>query len=177
VTKVLAQVVLGIAFLANREWSAAEEAERRALAIARESRVGFGITAWALRFLAEATLGRGDSRAARQLADEALVEARQSGGRLFETDALLTHAHALLYSEGAAAVAEAQRTLAKASELIDETAAHCRTPVVHEISAEIARLLGDEATRSLELREAQRLLVEMGASAHAERLAQETGVR
>jgi class 3 adenylate cyclase/tetratricopeptide (TPR) repeat protein len=177
VTKVLAQVVLGIALLANREWSAAEEAERRALAIARESRVGFGVTAWALCFLAEATLGRGDGRAALELADEALAEARQSGGRLFEMDALLNRARALVHSEGAACAAEAQRIVAEVSELIDETAGYCRKPVVHELSAEIARLLGDDATRTRELREAHRLFVEMGASKHAERLAQETGVR
>ncbi len=35
--EVFAQVALGIALLANREWSGAEEAERRALALARQS--------------------------------------------------------------------------------------------------------------------------------------------
>jgi adenylate cyclase len=173
VTKVLAHVVLGVALVANEEWNAAEDAERRALEIARKSRVGFGVTAWALRFLAEAGLGRGDSRAALELADEALTDARKSGGRLFEMDALLTRARALLRSEGDSRVAEAQRALAEARELIAETDAHCRDPVVHEISAEIAGLLGDAATRDRELREAHRRLVAMGASAYAERLARD----
>jgi len=173
VTKVLAHVVLGVALVANEEWNAAEDAERRALEIARKSRVGFGVTAWALRFLAEARLGRGDSPAALELADEALAEARQSGGRLFEMDTLLTRARARLRSEGARGAAEAQRALAEARELITETDAHCRDPVVHEVSAEIAGLLGDAATRDRELREAHRRLVEMGAPAHAERLARE----
>ena len=106
-----------------------------------------------------------------------MAEARQSGGRLFEMDALLTRARALLRSGGAACAAEAQRTLAEASELIDETDARCRQPVVHEVSAEIARLFGDDATRTRELREAQRLFAEMGASGHAERVAQEISVR
>ncbi len=57
----------------------------------------------ALCFLAEAKLGQGDPRAALELADEALADARQSGGRLFEMDALLTRARALLGSEGAVA--------------------------------------------------------------------------
>ena len=90
-------------------------------------------------------------------------------------DALLTRARAILRSEGAAGAAEAQATLAEASELIDETGAHCRNPAVHEVSAEIARLLGDDATRTRELREARRYLVEMGASEHADRLAREIG--
>jgi len=171
VTKVLAHVVLGIALVANEEWSAAEEAEQRALAIARKSRVGFGVTAWAIRFLAEVMLGRNDGRAALEMADEALAEARQSGGRLFEMDALLTRARALLRCEGTASAAEAQHTLAEVSELIEETGAHCRSPAVHEISAEIARLLGDDVTRTRELREAHRLFVGMGALGHAARLA------
>ena len=173
VTKVLAQVVLGIAFVANEEWDAAEDAERRALEIARKSRVGFGVTAWALRFLAEARLGRGDDHGAIDLADEALTEARQSGGRLFEIDALLTRACALQRSEGANRTAEAQDTLEEARALIDETEAHCRDAALHEILAEIAGRRGDAATRDCELRAAHRRYVEMGAMAHAARLASE----
>ncbi len=135
------------------------------------SGVHFGLTAWALCFLAEAKLGQGDPRAALELADEALADARQSGGRLFEMDALLTRARALLGSEGASCAAEVERTLAEASALIDETEARCREPIVHEISAELARLRGDEATSKRELREAHRLFVEMGATGHAERIA------
>jgi ATP/maltotriose-dependent transcriptional regulator MalT len=173
VTKVLAHVVLGVALVANEEWDAAEKAERRALEIARKSHVGFGVTAWALRFLGEARLGRGDSPAALELADQALTDARQSGGRLFEMDALLTRARALLCSGGASRAAEAQQTLAEARVLISETDAHCRDAVVHEVSAEIAGLLGDVAMRDHELRAARRRYVEVGASAHAKRLARE----
>jgi tetratricopeptide (TPR) repeat protein len=173
VTKVLAHVVLGVALVANEEWNASEDSERRALEIARKSGVGFGVTAWALRFLAETSLGRGESRAALELADEALTEARQSGGRLFEMDALLTKARALLRSEGAARANEAQRSLAEVRQLIAETGGHCRDPVVHEIAAEIAGLLGDDAARNRELREAHRRLLDMGAFEHARRLARE----
>jgi hypothetical protein len=63
-----------------------------------------------------------------------------------------------------------ERTLAEASALIDETEARCRAPIVHEISAELAHLRGDEATRQRELREAHRLFVAMGATGHAERI-------
>ncbi len=175
VTKVLAHVVLGVALVANEEWAAAEEAERHALEVARMSRVGFGVTAWALCFLAEARLGRGDSRAALELAEEALTEARASGGRLFEMDALLTRARALLRSEEASRAVEARRTLAEVEALIEQTGAHCRDPVLHEISAEVAGLLGDLATRDRELRQAYRRFVETGARQHATRLAREIG--
>jgi hypothetical protein len=104
-----------------------------------------------------------------------VADARQSGGRLFETDALLTRARALLGSEGASYAAEVERTLAEVSALIDETEARCREPIVHEIAAELARLRGDEATRERELREAHRLFVEMGATGHAARLRKELG--
>jgi hypothetical protein len=60
---------------------------------------------------------------------------------------------------------------AELSSLIDETEARCRSPVVHEVSAELARLRGDERSRQSELREAHRLFVEMGATGHAERIA------
>ena len=175
VTKVLAHVVLGVALVANAQWEAAEEAEHHALKIARKSRVGFGATAWALCFLAEARLGRGESRAALELADEAVTEARASGGRLFEMDALLTRARALLRSEEVSRAAEAQRTLAEVAALIEETGAHCRDPVLHEISAEVAGLLGDVAACDRELRQAHRRFVETGARQHAERLAREIG--
>ena len=86
-------------------------------------------------------------------------------------DALLTRARALLGSEGASCAAEVERTLSDASALLDETEARCREPIVHEISADLARLRGDEATRDRELREAHRLFLEMGAAGHAERIA------
>jgi class 3 adenylate cyclase/tetratricopeptide (TPR) repeat protein len=168
--QVLAQVALGIGLLTNREWSAAEEAERRALALARERGVGFGITAWALCFQAEARLGQGDPRTALELADEALADARQSGGRLFEMDALLMRARALLGCEAADCAAGVEGTLAEASALIHETGARCREPVVHEVRADLARVLGDEPVRQRELREAHRLFTEIGATGHARRI-------
>ena len=169
---ILAQVALGIALVANREWRGVEKAGLRALALAREHGVGFGMTARALFFLAEAKLGQGDPHAALALADEALVDARQSGGRLFELDALLTRARAVLSAEGASGAAEVARTLAAASALIDETGARCGEPIVHEVSAELARVCGDEGSRERELYAAHRLFAEMGATGHAERVAQ-----
>ena len=171
VTKVLAHTVLGIALVANDEWDAAEKAEREALATARQSGVGFGITAWAVCFLAEVMLGRNDNRAALEMADAALSEARQNGGRLFEMDALLVRARALLRCAKANAAAEAQRTLVEVCALIDETGAHSRGPVVHETAAEIARSVGDTLISDQLLRQAEEGYEQIGALGHAQRLA------
>jgi hypothetical protein len=85
-------------------------------------------------------------------------------------DALLTRARALLGSEDTNCAAEVEHTLVEASALIDETEARCRAPVVHEVTAELSRVLGDEATRQRALREAHRLFTEMGAAGNAERI-------
>jgi hypothetical protein len=44
-------------------------------------------------------------------------------------------------------------------------------PFLHIERAELARLTGDDATRKRELREAHRLLTEIGASIRSERVA------
>ncbi len=46
-------------------------------------------------------------------------------------------------------------------------------PLIGVERAELARLVGDEASRERELREAHRLFTEIGATGHAERLARE----
>lgn len=131
--------------------------------------------AWALVLLAEARLGLGDAATALEVAEEALADARRSFTRPFEIDALLTRARALLGSGGASRAIEVEHTLAEASELIDDTGARCRGPVVHEVSAALARVRGDAAGADRELREAHRLFTEIGATGHARRVAQEIG--
>ncbi len=49
-------------------------------------------------------------------------------------------------------------------------------PQVCEQRAELARLRGDEAAGTRELREAHRLFTEIGATGHAERIAKELGL-
>jgi hypothetical protein len=60
--------------------------------------------------------------------------------------------------------------------MIEETEARCREPIVHEISAELARVRGDEPTRERELREALRLFTEIGAPIRAAEVAKELGL-
>ncbi len=44
---------------------------------------------------------------------------------------------------------------------------------IHEVSADLARVLGEHAEAEHELREAHRLYTEMGATGHTERVARE----
>ncbi len=61
----------------------------------------------------------------------------------------------------------------KALALVRATGAEAHTPTIHLARAELAGVLGNEATRERELRHAQRLYTEMGATGHAERVGRE----
>ncbi len=63
--------------------------------------------------------------------------------------------------------------LDRAQEGILETAWFVHQPTLHEARARLARLRGDTETGDRELAEAERLYIEMGATGHAERVAQE----
>jgi class 3 adenylate cyclase len=123
--------------------------------------------------LAEAYLGRGDSSAARAAAEEAVTVTRSRGIRFYEIGAQLTRARILTRLEGRAAREEIEASLSRAESLVRETGGHRYDPLVHETRAELGHVLGDEAGRERELREAHRLYTEMGATGHAERVARE----
>jgi hypothetical protein len=57
--------------------------------------------------------------------------------------------------------------------LVEATGARALAPFIHVERAALAQLLGDEAADERELREAQRLFAEMGATVRAERVARE----
>ena len=59
---------------------------------------------------------------------------------------------------------------------VREFGARVYRPQVCEQRAELARLRGDEAAGTRELREAHRLITEIGATGHAERIAKELGL-
>jgi hypothetical protein len=58
---------------------------------------------------------------------------------------------------------------------IEESGTRAWVPFLHETRAELERACGDTAAATSELREAQRLYAEMGATGHAERLARDLG--
>ena len=94
--------------------------------------------------------------------------------RVYEIRALLARAHVTV-TEGAPARSRIEADLRDAAAVIEATDARAFTPQVHVERAALARVLGDEATRQRELREAHRLFTEMDATARAEQVARELG--
>jgi hypothetical protein len=136
----------------------------------RESGAGRVFEPTALMYLARALLGAGDCAAALAHVEGGLARARSLPSLTMELEILLTRALVVAQAEGAGARAEIERDLARARELIEETGARVREPVLHERRGELACLGGDPAARERELREAVRLYAEMGATWHAERV-------
>ena len=86
------------------------------------------------------------------------------------SEARILRARARLRLDGAAARAAVESDLARVAELIEALGLELHRPDLHELRAELARVLGDEAGAERELREARRLLLEMGATERAARL-------
>ncbi len=104
-------------------------------------------------------------------AREAFAEAEATGQS--EIPAQMALARALRTRDGLESEGPIAEALERAAELIDELGARVYRPQVCEERAELARLRGDDAARTRELREALRLYTEMGATGHAERVARE----
>jgi hypothetical protein len=130
----------------------------------------------ALAYLAQAYLAEGDRQRARTTADAAVAAAKDHGARVqCECAARLARVRILLSIEGATARDEIQAELGTLERLVEDTKAESYRPFIHEERASLASLLGDDAARARELREAHRLFIDMSATGHAERLAKELG--
>jgi class 3 adenylate cyclase len=132
----------------------------------------------ALTQLAKAKLGMGDAEGARALAAEGLaatVGAQYvvSGSR--SVDVCCVFAQILLRTEGPAAREAIEAELARADSIIEQTGARAYAPFVLVERAALARALGDKEGHERQLRDAQRLWLEMGATGWAERVAHELG--
>src|SRR5436190_433277 len=173
--RMVALNILGHAHLLAGDWRQAVEAMTGALPIMRERRVLLVGEGWVLPVLAEASLGAGDPGRARETADLALARTRQHHTRVFEIAALLAWARVRLATDGADGAAGIEAALRDAMALVQATGARACAPFIHVERAALAHLLGDEATRQGELREAHRLFTEMGATARAEQVARELG--
>jgi hypothetical protein len=125
--------------------------------------------------MADAHLGLGDRSRALTLAEEAIAVCRRGGARLWEFSAQLTRIHALRELHGVQATREIEATLAEAEAWLEMSGAKSYEPFLHVERAELARLNGDEAARQRELREAQRLFLEIGAPIRAAAAAKELG--
>jgi class 3 adenylate cyclase len=139
--------------------------------VLRHARAGRTFEGVVLAFLADVHLGLADPIAALSAAEEALVRTHRDGTLGYEIRAQLALARALRAAAGAAAAERVRAAVERAEALVEETGARAYTPFARIERAELARLLGDEATCERELREAHRQFIEMGATGHADRLA------
>jgi len=171
-SRVFAYLTLGIANVLNGTWHAALEALEQALVIGRERRLIL-VEGRVLAAVAAAHLGLGDRAKALALAEEAIAVCHRLGTRSWELSAVLVRIRALRETRGLQATREIEAALAEAHAWLEVSGAKSYEPLLHIERAELACLLGDEVTRQRELREAHRLLTEMGATARAERVARE----
>jgi class 3 adenylate cyclase/tetratricopeptide (TPR) repeat protein len=162
---------LGLANVLNGAWRDALEVLERALAIGRERRL-LSAEGGVLAAMAAAHLGLGDRAKALLLAKEAIAVNRRRGTLFWEFSAQLTRIRALREMQGAQATREIEAALAEAEAWLEMSGAKSYEPFLHVERGELASLVGNDATRERELREAHRFFVEMGATGHAERIAQ-----
>jgi hypothetical protein len=144
---------------------------RAALAVYRrleQQMVGVAATT-----LAEALLQAGDLTSALAAAEEAIALCGRTLRATYEAEAHGVLARALLRRDGVAARNRAEAALASAAALIERCGARTLAPALSEWRAEVAAVLGNEATRGKLLREAQRGYEEIGARDYAARLAAE----
>jgi len=125
------------------------------------------------RLLAEALLETGDLSAAISEAEHAIKLARHSLKGNIEADAHGILARALLRRDGAAAREAAETALESAAALIEETGAKVLAPHLLEWRAELAAVIGDEASRTSLLKQAIDGFEAIGAPLHAARLRKE----
>jgi hypothetical protein len=173
--RVIAYYSLGLANVLNCAWNDALEALGLALAIQRERR----LQSWesgVLGAMAVAHLGLGDHEEALALAKQALLVSRRLGTRLWEYRAQFTRIRALRETQGPEAVSEIENSLAEADAWLEMSGAKSYEPFLHVERAELARLIGDNAARERELREAHRLFTEIGAPIRAAEIAKELGL-
>jgi len=161
---------LCVARLMNEAWPEAIDAGKQALTIAREVS-GREREADLLAHLARAERGRGHLEAARAYAEEAVASADQRGTPFFGVSAALELARVLREADGAAAAAEIERLLARAERAVAASGGRALAPQVIEERAWLAELQGDAPRATATLGEAQRAYLEIGAQAHAERVA------
>jgi tetratricopeptide (TPR) repeat protein len=171
----LAREAVGLAHLGQQKWEEAVSAFEAGLAVCREHGIRLDLEARQLACLAEAHLGRGDAPTALATAGKAREIGRSRGQQLGELDAEIVRARALLRLGDPDAADAAETALAAAAALVERTGAGSRAPLLHLARAELAAARSDLAARERELREAHRLLTEMGAPIRAEQVAKELG--
>jgi ATP/maltotriose-dependent transcriptional regulator MalT len=164
---------LALAETIRGQYARARDAVERSGKLAKERRTATEGESGRLAVLAEADCGLGEPERAQEVAREGIEAARDAGVVPFELLSILSFARAALASPGKPAYEEVVQALERGVELVRETESLWAEPLLRVELAELARRRGDEPARERELREAQRLFTEMGASGHAAKLAGE----
>jgi class 3 adenylate cyclase len=164
---------VGFAHRTRREWQAAIDALERSYEISKESGTSAEWDSMRLAELAQSYLGLGEQRRAKELAQQGLELARARGQLWAEKHGSVAMARVLLGAVGVAATDQIEAELERVLELVRATGARVFEPLIHVERAELAHQRGEHAARERELREAHRLATQIGATAHAERLANE----
>jgi len=145
-----------------------------AAAFERTASFGYG-SEQARYLLAEAKLELGEHDRAREIASAAAADFARRRMPMHELPAQLVLARVLMRADGLPARAAIEAALARAESLIADTGARVYAPELHVERGRFAQLLGDEASRVRELREAERLFREMGAPLRAAAIVRELG--
>ena len=162
-----AESVLGKVYLQQGAWA---EAIATAEGYLSRNRYDEGAS---LAVIAEAHARVGERVDAVRIARAARDAVQRSGGIYRVPGVELAFARVLLESDGASREAEISAALTRAQDAAETMEARPFQAETAEEWSHLARLRGDEAAREQHLREAHRLYIEMGATRHAERVAQE----
>jgi tetratricopeptide (TPR) repeat protein len=173
--RVAAYFALGAAYLVEGLHTAARDAAREGVAIARGHSVMKQLIPWMLGLRAEAALALGERTEAVAAAREGIELACAGDLKYYEAEAQLALAVALLPTDGIVPRAEIESALARAEDLVESIAARSLSPRILEQRARLAATLGDASAARRALEEALDLYRAVGATGHAERLAREVG--
>jgi class 3 adenylate cyclase/tetratricopeptide (TPR) repeat protein len=168
---ILAYDACGAASYLCEEFEEAAQWSEAALSLIHKNRVLSGQEPFVSCNLARSLAHLGETGRAREATDRALAVSRKIPSFLGQSLGLCVDA--LLATEGASGRNRIAALLEEAERWIDETGGEVWRPTNCRQRAELARLSGDETRREHHLREAHLLYTEMGATGHAERLAQE----
>ena len=168
---------LGLAAMLEGDLAEAGRALERAREVNRESWHGPNYEAATQAALAETYQLLGDTEKAIATIDETSTDAGRNFEHIIEPEAFvqLARARILIRGDRRGERATIEAALARVHELVIDADLRVFLPLIALERACLAELLGDDAERVRQLREALRLFSEMGATGHAERLAKELG--
>jgi class 3 adenylate cyclase/tetratricopeptide (TPR) repeat protein len=169
----MALTYLGNALRLEQRHHEALEAYEKALGLMHTRRVALQEKPYVVsgQALVDSALGEHEKAIAR--ARSALEESVRGGIRSAESVARLTLARVLLATGDPGLHDEVDETVERAEALCEETGIRVYLPPLLEIRAALAERRGDPQEARRQIREAQRLYTEMGATGHAKRLAGE----